>query len=159
MHDTATETQTKPIPQLKADFIHTLAAVNDTAEMVKPLDQALEEKLDAIRKSHYEQHAETYHIAQAAGEAMASAEKVLRDSVIAHFEATGEKTIDENLGVRVNSRFEYENDEAVEWAEKNAPVMIYRTVDKKAFESYSKVTDLPFVRKIETASAVIKGLK
>ena len=162
MHDnTATETTTNNIPKLKELYIANLSNVKETSELLKPVEEELAEIIRHISEDHRKKHAELYELAERCNEQLAWSETHLRESVVAHFEATGEKTIDENLSVRVNSRLEYENDDAVEWAEKNAPVMIYKTVDKKAFEGFATQSgiDLPFVRKINTPSAVIKGLK
>lgn len=159
MQGTSIGTQTEFDPQLKSDYINAVTAVKEAGELLEPVEHELADIVRIITEQHRNKYAEIYDIAASTAERLESSEKILRDAVIRHYKETGEKTIDENLSVRVNSRLEYENDEAVEWAEKNAPVMIYRTVDKKAFESYSQVTDLPFVKKIDTPSAVIKGLK
>lgn len=79
----------------------------------------------------------------------------LRQMAIQHFESTGERRMDADCSVRVNTKFEYDNTTAVAWAETNAPVLIVKTVDKKAFESLPQTADLDFVEKIETATAVI----
>lgn len=62
-------------------------------------------------------------------------------------------------GIRENTKYVYENDDAVQWADKNAPVMIRRTVDKKMFESFPGIGDLNFVKRESTFTAVIKGLE
>jgi len=47
--------------------------------------------------------------------------------------------------VRVTKSLSYDVKDAVRWAEINAPVMVQKTIDKKAFESLPTVAELEFV--------------
>lgn len=87
-----------------------------------------------------------------------SVEEFLRSSAIKHYAETGTKSLDEHLGVRVNTKLVYKVEDAVEWAEKNAPVMIVKGIDKKPFEAIASDKHLDFVKVEEKVTAVIKGL-
>lgn len=87
--------------------------------------------------------------------AVTHCDQQLRDITVLHFNETGEKRLDADCSVRVSTKFQYDNGKAVTWAETNAPVLIVKTVDKKAFESMPMIADLEFVEKVETPTAVI----
>lgn len=69
----------------------------------------------------------------------------LRQLAINHFNATGEKKLDKHISVPVTNKLVYDESAAVKWADINAPVMIKRTIDRKAFESLPNVAELEFV--------------
>ncbi len=157
MSETAT-TATTSIEEEKGWFItckgYLEASRNDLAKLHEPLEKQIAE----LRAEFQKANAYHYTELEAWERKFTEADQRLRDIALAHFETTGEKTFDENLSVRVNTKLVYEMPKAVEWAEQNAPVMIVKAVDKKSFESLPTVADLDFVYKTETTVPVIKGL-
>jgi len=125
------------------------------ADRRKPIDESIANLEQAFREAN----AELLDVLDEARTNQADAEQELRQIAVEHYEVTGVKSLDDNLGVRVNTKFQYSVKDAVKWAETNAPVMITKSVDKKAFESLPTVADLDFVTKEESVSAVLKGLK
>lgn len=121
------------------------------AEKRKPIDAAIAE----IEKQYADENFNLLIQAKEANEAAADYDSQLREMVVQHFTETGEKRMDVDCSVRVNTKFSYDNKTAVAWAETNAPVLIVKTVDKKAFESLPQTSELEFVEKIETVTAVI----
>jgi hypothetical protein len=154
---TATETAKITAEQVKRHFLNDKKAAAECAEELKPLRERLEEQIAELKTQFAEQNADLLGTEKAFEESATGYETQLREIAIAHFSETGEKTLDENLSVRVNAKFLYEQDEAVAWAEANAPIMIRKTVDKSAFENFADGLD--FVTKEETVTAVLKGLK
>lgn len=146
------------IEQLKEKYIDTKQAVADADALTAPITAELTAKIEQITNEHKALHAETYGLLESAQSAFNEADTALRDAAKEHYEVSGEKSFDSNIGVRVTKKLEYPIDKAVEWAETNAPVMIQKTVDKKAFESLPTVADLEFVTVKESVSAVIKGI-
>lgn len=146
------------IELLKAEFIDAKDAAEHALLLTAPLDAELTAGIERVKAEHYAKHAERYKLAADVLDVASLAESNLRNGMTEIYKATGEKTIDANLSVRVNTKLEYEMPKAVAWAEQNAPVMIVKAVDKKAFESLPTVADLEFVFKTETPVAVIKGI-
>jgi len=145
------------IAKLKSDYIDLRAAVDAANQDYSERRESYQERIDAIEREFTEANAELIETRTLANADFAETESKLRSAVIAHYESTGEKTIDENLSVRVNTSFEYKERDAIAWAEDNAPVMIAKVIDKKAFEKFADGLD--FVTKKEKVTAVLKGLK
>ncbi len=156
---TATTLSKTKADDLKAKFLDETNAAKQYAELLQPYRSDLADAKAALDKAFAEKHAEVLK-GEADSQSLADAyEADLRELAVEHFNETGEKTLDENLGVRVNTKLTYETGKAVAWAETNAPVMIVKTVDKNAFESLPTVSGLDFVTVDTSVSAVIKGLK
>lgn len=96
----------------------------------------------------------------------AKTESELRAALVENFKATGEKTFDKQLSVRVTTKYQYDQGKAVEWCETNAPIAIKKVVDAKLFEPFAaqstvdpvtkvETMALPFVTKVVAPSAVI----
>jgi len=146
------------IQELKEQYIGTVNELNTIQETVKELDAALNAEIEAVRAAHLASHGEVYDLRNGFAEKLQEIEASLRNATVESYQQTGEKKVDENLSVRVTRKLNYDQSKAVAWAETNAPVMIVKSVDKKAFEAMPTVTDLDFVEVNETATAVISGL-
>jgi hypothetical protein len=140
---------------LKQQYI---SAKSHRAEFQEPYDSVIKrreaEKAD-IDVKYAEQNAELFGEYDAARLNESAAENTLREALKAWHDETGEKTFDEDLSVRVNASLFYENSKAVEWAEKNAPFLIEKTVDKKQFEVIALAKDLDFVTVEKKVTAVV----
>lgn len=71
---------------------------------------------------------------------------------IEEFEKTGQKKLIGGIGIRVLSKLNYSESEAITWADTNMPIAIKRVLDKKQFETFAKSTELDFVEKEEKVS-------
>lgn len=140
---------------LKALIINSRSEANNAAELLAEKRKPIDDAIAALEKQFSDENFNLLHQLKEATQFASEYETQLRDMVIDHFNKTGEKRIDADCSVRLNTRFQYEAAEAVAWAETNAPVMIFKSVDKKAFESLPQIADLDFVTRIETPSAVI----
>lgn len=79
----------------------------------------------------------------------------LRELAVNHFKANGEKTLDENLSVRINTKLKYDQTAALAWATEKGVCL---ALDKKAFENVAPNLCPELVETVETPTAVIKGL-
>jgi len=83
----------------------------------------------------------------------------LLDLEAAFMDAAEELTrlgVDVDLGpyvkvVEKNKGISYDEAEAIEWCRENMKAAIIEVLDRKAFESYSRVKELPFVKDLGTA--------
>jgi len=148
----------KRIQEIKEMYQAYKADLNDADKTIEPLEEELQLKLQKIRDEHFTTYEDKYAVRAEASEKFVEINHELRERMVDHYVKTGEKVIDENLSVRENVKLVYENDAAVKWAESNAPIMIVKSVDKKAFESLPTVADLDFVDKEITPVSVIKGI-
>lgn len=145
--------------------IATLKSVfRDATEQAKALDaevaerrRAVDEEIARLNAAFNNDNAELLSELETVAGRAQEAEDQLRSIAVQHYETTGEKSLDENLGVQVRTKLIYDNDKAVQWAETNAPIFIQKTVDKKAFEKIAETLD--FVTTETSVSAVIRGLK
>lgn len=140
------------IQELKRQYVHNRSTAAQEARYYAERYEPYAERIKAIQAEFEAANSEFLEVKALVD---LTAQK-LRQAVIDHFERTGDKTIDENLSVRVTKSFKYENADAVNWAETNAPVMIVKSVDKKAGEKFADGLD--FVTIEEKVSSVIKGL-
>ena len=76
----------------------------------------------------------------------------LWDQAEREFEETKQKKLLGGIGIRVLTKLNYEEGEAMIWAGLNMPVAIKKVLDKKQFESFAKTNDLDFVKKEEKVS-------
>lgn len=144
------------IQELKINFINATKVAAQEARYYAERYEPYAERIKAVQAEFEAANGEFLAVKAEVDLAAQNSEAELRQAVVDHFERTGEKTIDENLSVRVTRSFKYETSDAVAWAETNAPVMIVKSVDKKAFEKFAD--GLPFVEIEEKVSSVIKGL-
>ena len=158
MTEAAAQLSGASIAEQKEQYIGLVNELNSLRDHIRGLDEILEIQINRLRESHRESYSESYETYDLLSARAALAESGLRQAIVERYQATGETTIDENLSVRVTRKLQYDNAKAVKWAEINAPVMVVKAIDKKAFESLPVVTDLDFVEVQESASAVIKGL-
>ena len=68
------------------------------------------------------------------------------------FTSTGNKAIDADLSIRINTALAYDGDEALGWAKEHGLCL---ALDKKAFEKLASVQALDFVQTVEKPVAVI----
>lgn len=146
------------ITTAKELFTNTKKELSSLAADLRERQKELADKIANLESEFRTENAELLETIDLTTASSKTYEDFLRSAAIEHFNQTGEKSLDENLSVRVNTKLEYQMPIAVEWAEQNAPIMIVKAVDKKAFESLPSVLDLEFVRPIETVTAVIKGM-
>jgi len=144
--------------QLKSHYLADRLAAAEFSEMLAPRRRALEERINAIRDAFAEENAELLHSEKAFTESADAYEQELRSLAIQHFNLSGEKTLDENLSVRVQTKISYDEEKAVGWALLNAPILVRRTVDRKQFEEMAKRHRPDFVTFEDSVVAVIKGL-
>lgn len=143
------------IALLKNELIDARRTVANFFEPLAAANAALEVEIQAVRDRYNVENAGLLNSANVAGKNLEAAENALRNALIEWYEEHGEKTFDKELSVRVSTKFIYEEQKAVEWAEKNAPIMIVHTIDKKAFESLPATKTLDFVEEKETVTAVV----
>lgn len=148
------------IKQLKEEFVAKKAFTLKLREQLAEYDKKIEEQIFELTKDLRERHRqETDEIATKLLEAdqeTRDIEDKLRQMAIDHYNETGEKSLDENLSVRVTKFFDYDMKEALAWAKENAPILIVQSIDKKKFEKFAP--DCDFVTIDEKVSSVIKGL-
>lgn len=113
------------------------------------------EILDAARTAWEKDHSLVIAENDRAKAAAEKADKELRAELVAYYNATKEKKIDEHLSVRVTVKLAYELEKATDWAKTNAPYMLI--ADKSQFEKHAKdkKVSLDFVTKTEDPSGVI----
>ncbi len=75
--------------------------------------------------------------------------EILRTQAEEEFKEKGIKKLLGGIGIRVLTKLNYEEENAMNWAEGNMPVAIKRVLDKKQFESFAKENKLEFVFKEE----------
>lgn len=68
------------------------------------------------------------------------------------FKQTGNKKLLGGIAIRILSRLEYNDVDAINWARDKMPVILKEVIDKKQFEAFAKTNDLDFVTKKETVS-------
>lgn len=158
------------LASMKAD----LAAANEAAvayiKLLEPLEEELEAAVNKLHEEFKQRHAELLANSVLAAQNAKRLETSLRDSIVAIYlgkiEAAKilgqdhkavEKSFGDGLSVRVTRKFEYSQDDAVEWAAANAPFLIVATVDAKQFEAEMKGLKKlpPFVAVNESVAAVI----
>lgn len=127
-------------------------------KVVDEKQQNLKETIASLTAQWEEENAAEVKAYENAKASFETTEMNLRAEAVEFYQTTGVKTFNENVGVQVRVSYDYPIDEAVKWAETNAPVMIIKTVDKKAFETLAADKDLGFVKKVEKVSAVLKGV-
>lgn len=147
------------IEEMKLNYRDALYALRVMDDALEPATTAYNEQKEALHKAYLETNAEKLALQSKALEAVSEWDAKLRAAAIAHFDATKEKTLDENLSVRVVSSLIYPMEKAVEWAEKEAPYMIKKAVDPKKFDVAVIDMGLEFVEVKDKVTAVIKGLK
>ena len=81
-----------------------------------------------------------------------AAESGLRILAVASYIETGEKAVAPGVGIRVMSRLNYENKDAIEWALEHKLAL---KLDTSAFEKIAKTSNLPFVDITEVPQATI----
>lgn len=62
----------------------------------------------------------------------------IRETAISLYRETGEKKLHPAVQIKTYTGILYDEDKAIEWAEKNAPIMLKTVLDSKQFESYMK---------------------
>lgn len=129
--------------------------VAKTAEVYDRARIDLDLRLDLVQEQWKSENAALISEYASDRKCLEIADSNLRAALIERYNTTQEKKYDNNLSVRISSKFQYENADAVEWAEKNAPILVIKSVDKKAFESLPQIEKLEFVYRHDTVTAVI----
>jgi len=71
--------------------------------------------------------------------------EVINAECLGDYDTTGVKTFQGGLKIRLNNKVDYKPEVALEWANVNMPVIIKKTLDKRAFEKFANESDLDFV--------------
>lgn len=79
-------------------------------------------------------------------------ESEIKELAIKEYTKTGNKKLECGVGIRVRSRFIYEEEAALHWAQNHNLAL---KLDKKAFESIAKTQALLFVEQREIPTATI----
>lgn len=137
-------------------FIEAKASRRAHDKTVEAVQAELDREIERVKTEHAQKHAEFLQIIKDADEWLVTAETDLRDQLKEWHEASGEKTYDANLSVRVNTTLEYDKTKATAWAKDNAPFIL--VVDEKQFKDLDIARTLDFVTVKENVVAVIKGL-
>lgn len=153
----ATITKKMDIATAKRLMVQNAALAAEAEKELAALREEVSQQVEALWNAFNERNADTIQFLEEAKERADGYESFLRESAIEHYQTTGEKTLDDNLGVRVNTKLEYEMPLAVAWCDQNAPVLVQKVIDRKVFEKFPGVDALPFVTKQETVTAVLKG--
>lgn len=170
MSELKTETEAIPaitpetIKELKAAYLAAKAAHQAADEAASPIHERwsseCDEALDVIGSRYRNEFAEIFAQEAETLAAKVAAETTLREALTAWGEQDEKnKTFDEHLQCRHTPKYVYANNDAVEWAERNAPVLIRRTVDKKCFEAMIPSVQPEFVTITRTVTPVIKEAK
>lgn len=153
-------TTTNEIPSVSVDDIkqNIISLRQSRADMeaeIRSRRAPIQEKIDQLWAEFNQNNGELLDTMALAIETETALDLQLREMAISHYKASGEKKLDKHISVRVTNKLQYTDSAAVEWAEKNAPVMIVRSIDRKAFESLPNVGDLEFVNTDPSIVAVI----
>lgn len=164
MDTTTTETEPKTLETLRREYDEAKAEEERLNAELEPWAAALDAQLDDLRASYQQDNRELLNAQAKASVAFAAADKALRAAILAEYDARVKadpkagKTLGHGCSVRVSEKLVYEDIAAVTWAETNAPYMIKRSVDEKAFKAAMESMDkMPaFVVVKETVTAVVK---
>ncbi len=143
------------IPELKTRLAALRVNEAEIESFLAPKEKELDQAIAEVQARHDAQNRELLDLAQQVRDEREKAEADLRTALVDHFKATGQKTFDKDLGVRVSEKLEYADEEALVWATMNAPFMVVRSVDKKAFENVAKLQKLVFVTITPTVTATV----
>ncbi len=143
------------IEEIKQSIISLRQSRTDMEAEIRERRAPIQEKVDQLWEEFRQSNGELLDTMATAIETEQALDLELRQRAINHFSSTGEKKLDKHISVRVTNKLQYTDAAAVEWAEKNAPVMIVRSIDRKAFESLPTVLDLPFVSNEPSVVGVI----
>lgn len=157
--------ETKTLEQLKAEYLDAKAEAETLDAEIEPLHVALNDEIEDLRTDFEHEHRDLIARQESAKAAFTTADKALRAAIIAEYDARvkadpkASKTLGYGCSVRVTEKLQYEDVAAVMWAETNAPYMIKRSVDAKAFAAAMESMDkMPaFVVVKETVTAFVKG--
>lgn len=111
--------------------------------------------LRASREAWEAANAELIQSHDAAKVALDDAEAKLRTWGRAAFDETGNKKPAPGVGVRVSKKLVYPESKALDWALQHAPVLVMRSLDKKAFEALMKTQPQDFVTEEETVTITL----
>ncbi len=76
----------------------------------------------------------------------------LRIDAEEEFKETGNKKLLGGIGIRILTKLNYEEKDAIDWAGTKMPVALKTVLDKKQFETFAKTNELDFVNKEEKVS-------
>lgn len=110
--------------------------------------------VDAARREFEIEHQAILDAAAIAGQSRAEAENMLRQTIVAEYEETGNKKPAPGCGIRETTSYLYDADEALKWAMFHATAL---QLDKKAFGEVCKSERLrpAFVEASVTPQATI----
>lgn len=109
-------------------------------------------KVKALREAFESTIAEDVAALQDAKARTELAERNVKESALASYRETGDKKPLVGAEVKVFTKLEYAEPDALAWAQNTGLCL---TLDKKAFEKVAKASQLPFVREVEEPRVTI----
>ena len=127
----------QPLKQLKSnqeDSINLNNKLSKKKEEFNELNKVLIYKIESLSEKEFE------------------IKEVIRNQAESEYAETKQKKLLGGIGIRILSKLEYEESDAMDWAKEKMPVAIKTILDKKQFETFAKTNDLDFVNKTEKVS-------
>lgn len=144
----AAEVEIEVERHIQAELRRLINAVVAARENEAALQTAFREKAAEFETAN----AELLQNRNAAVDALAQAESVLRGAIRTAFQRTGNKKPAPGCGVRVGIKLVYHEGEALKWAKEHGLCL---ALDKKNFEAVAKSQQLDFVQEVPAVTATI----
>ena len=130
------------------------SSVREVAEARREL--AVSANLLAERKAAFDaENKELLDLIAIQRQAVEKWEGVLREQALFHYEETGDKAPCDGVQVKIFTKYVYDPDKALEWAQAHKIALVPESLDKKAFEKIAAVQPIEFVEKKEEPQAQI----
>jgi hypothetical protein len=147
---------TPEILQLRERLIDARRNLVELTDLAAPIHDELDARIKILTQLHRDANAELLNALDQAALEVINADGDLREATVSTYKRIkGEKQLAPGVSVRVSTQLKYDEAAAVEWAEKNAPILILKVIDKKSFESLPAAPKLEFVESEEIVTAVI----
>lgn len=119
-------------------------------------EEQLTELLKTVKAKFEEENKDLFIRIAANREEMTSVEMNIKEDALEIYRKDGNKQLPYGVGIKVLKRYNYNEDEALEWAKEHKMAL---RLDKKAFETLSKTesTKPGFVAVLEVPTATIPG--
>lgn len=128
--------------KLKQELSEKRLLDNQLSEMLQEKELILKEEIEKLQANFLEANAELINDCERVKTELSETDAALRSAMIEHFLHTGEKSIDSDLTVRVNTRLLYDKNEALNWAKEHNLAL---KLDEREFEKIASSTDISFV--------------
>lgn len=134
--------------ETKTTFSELAAEVAD----IRNAHQGQKAEWDALVAAFEEANRNVKDSLAATKDALADAERRLREAALAQYEATGTKKLPHGVGVKIATRMNYDASAAFEWAKSHNMAL---QLDKTAFERIAKASPMEFVEFVEMPTATL----